>query len=52
VVVTLRGSTESLLAWSSEALPKGTEVVVIDVVGPRTVQVARSDDAGVIRNQP
>jgi hypothetical protein len=52
VVVSLRGGTESLLAWSAGPLPKGTEVVVIDVIGPRTVQVARADDVGVVRALP
>ena len=52
VVVTMRGGTESLLAWSAVPLPKGTSVVVIDVVGPRTVQVTAADDVGIGRALP
>jgi membrane protein implicated in regulation of membrane protease activity len=39
VLVTLRGSKEAFLAWSNEPLPKGTEVLVIEVRGARTVVV-------------
>lgn len=39
VLVRVRGSKESYLAWSDEPLPKGTEVLVIDTRGARTVQV-------------
>jgi membrane protein implicated in regulation of membrane protease activity len=39
VLLNLRGSTEAYLAWSNEPLPKGTEVLVIDTRGPRTVHV-------------
>jgi membrane protein implicated in regulation of membrane protease activity len=39
VLVTVRGSRETYLAWSQESLPRGTDVLVIDVRGPRTVQV-------------
>jgi len=39
VLVTLRGSKEAFLAWSDEPLPKGTEVLVVEVRGPRTVVV-------------
>ena len=39
VLVTLRGSKEALLAWSDEPLPKGTEVLVVEVRGARTVVV-------------
>ncbi|MBC2638121.1 MULTISPECIES: hypothetical protein [unclassified Rhodococcus (in: high G+C Gram-positive bacteria)] len=39
VLVTVRGSREAYLAWSEEPLPRGTEVLVVDVRGARTVQV-------------
>jgi membrane protein implicated in regulation of membrane protease activity len=39
VLVTLRGSKEAFLAWSDEPLPKGTEVLVVEVRGARTVVV-------------
>jgi membrane protein implicated in regulation of membrane protease activity len=39
VLVTLRGSKEVFLAWSDEPLPKGTEVLVVEVRGARTVVV-------------
>jgi membrane protein implicated in regulation of membrane protease activity len=39
VLVTLKGSKEAFLAWSDEPLPKGTEVLVVEVRGARTVVV-------------
>jgi membrane protein implicated in regulation of membrane protease activity len=39
VLVTLRGTKEAFLAWSDEPLPKGTEVLVVEVRGARTVVV-------------
>lgn len=39
VLVTLRGSKEAFLAWSDEPLPKGTEVLVVEDRGARTVVV-------------
>ncbi|MFF2113522.1 NfeD family protein [Rhodococcus koreensis] len=39
VLLQVRGSKEAYLAWSDQPLPKGTEVLVIDVRGSRTVQV-------------
>jgi hypothetical protein len=39
VLLNVRGSKEAYLAWSSEPLPRGTEVLVIDTRGPRTVLV-------------
>jgi membrane protein implicated in regulation of membrane protease activity len=39
VLLTVRGSKEAYLAWSDEPLPRGTEVLVVDVRGPRTVVV-------------
>jgi len=47
VLISLRGSSESLLAWSDEPLPKGTHVVVVDVVASRTVRVIRAEDSGL-----
>jgi membrane protein implicated in regulation of membrane protease activity len=39
VLLNVRGSKEAYLAWSKEPLPRGTEVLVIDNRGPRTVEV-------------
>src|ERR1700722_11771788 len=39
VLVTVRGSKETLLAWSDEPLPKGSKVLVVEARGPRTVVV-------------
>jgi len=39
VVLKVRGSKEAYLAWSEEPLPRGTEVLVIDIRGARTVLV-------------
>ena len=39
VLVTVRGSKEALLAWSDEPLARGTEVLIVEVRGPRTVVV-------------
>jgi membrane protein implicated in regulation of membrane protease activity len=39
VLVTVRGSKETFLAWSDEPLPKGTMVLVVDVRSARTVVV-------------
>lgn len=39
VLVNVRGSHEAYLAWSKDALPKGSEVLVIDTRGARTVVV-------------
>jgi membrane protein implicated in regulation of membrane protease activity len=39
VLVTLRGSKETFLAWSDEPLLKGTKVLVVEVRGARTVVV-------------
>jgi membrane-bound ClpP family serine protease len=42
----VRGSKEAYLAWSQEPLPKGTEVLVIDTRGPRTVLVEEWSSLG------
>ncbi|MDT7758308.1 MAG: hypothetical protein QOH27_4206 [Mycobacterium sp.] len=39
VLLNVRGSKEAYLAWSSEPLARGTEVLVIGTRGPRTVLV-------------
>ena len=46
VLISYRGGSEALLAWSDTPLPKGTNVLVIEVRGPRTVHVVRADDLG------
>ncbi|WP_082122909.1 hypothetical protein [Mycobacterium nebraskense] len=39
VLVTVGGAKEAFLAWSDQPLPKGAEVLVVDVRGARTVVV-------------
>jgi membrane protein implicated in regulation of membrane protease activity len=39
VLLNVRGTREAYLAWSDEPLPKGTEVLVVDVRSARTVLV-------------
>ena len=39
VLLKVRGTKEAYLAWSEQPLPKGTEVLVIDVRSARTVLV-------------
>jgi len=39
VLLTVRGSKEAYLAWSDQPLPRGTEVLVIDIRGARTLLV-------------
>ncbi|WP_264043067.1 hypothetical protein [Mycobacterium paraffinicum] len=39
VLVTVRGAKEAFLAWSDDPLPKGAEVLVVEVRGTRTVVV-------------
>jgi membrane protein implicated in regulation of membrane protease activity len=39
VLLNVRGSKEVYLAWSDQPLPRGTEVLVIDIRGARTVLV-------------
>jgi hypothetical protein len=39
VVLTLRGATETYLAWSPEPLPKRSRVLVLAERGARTVDV-------------
>ncbi|MDT7563243.1 MAG: hypothetical protein QOK26_71 [Pseudonocardiales bacterium] len=47
VLISLRGGSESLLAWSDEPLPKGTDVLVVDVLASRTVRVVRAEAGGL-----
>jgi hypothetical protein len=44
VLVRVRGGSESYLAWSAAPLQKGTTVLIIDYLGPRTVDVVAWDD--------
>lgn len=39
VLLNVRGSKEAYLAWSDQPLPRGTEVLVIDIRSARTVLV-------------
>lgn len=39
VLLNVRGAKEAYLAWSDQPLPRGTEVLVIDIRGARTVLV-------------
>lgn len=39
VLVTVRGAKEAFLAWSDDPLPKGAQVLVVEVRGARTVVV-------------
>ena len=41
VLIKIRGGSETFLAWSDEALPKGTQVLVIESRGARAVTVVR-----------
>ena len=41
-VLVVRGSKEAYLAWSEQPLPRGTEVLVIDIRGARTLLVEPS----------
>jgi membrane protein implicated in regulation of membrane protease activity len=52
VLVAVRGSKESYLAWSDDPLPKGTEVLVIDIRGARTLQVEPWPGLGLTINSP
>jgi len=44
VLVKIRGGSEAFIAWSSEHLPKGTTVLVIEERGARTVDVSAWTD--------
>ena len=47
VLLNVRGTKEAYLAWSDQPLPRGTEVLVIDVRGPRTVLVEPWSDSNL-----
>jgi len=40
VMVSVRGGSEALIAWSAEPLPRGTTVLVIESRGHRAVDVS------------
>jgi hypothetical protein len=44
VLIRIRGGSENFLAWSETPLPKGATVLIIDYLGPRTVDVMEWDD--------
>jgi hypothetical protein len=44
VMISIRGGTECYVAWSPEALPRGTTVLVIESRGTRTVDVSEWSD--------
>jgi hypothetical protein len=46
VLLSVRGGTEAMLAWSDEPLPRGTTVLVTEVVSSRTVRVVRCEGIG------
>jgi hypothetical protein len=35
----VRGGTEAYIAWSERPLPRGSQVLAVTAVGPRTVEV-------------
>jgi hypothetical protein len=44
VMIRIRGGVECYVAWSPEALPRGTTVLVIESRGTRTVDVSEWSD--------
>ena len=44
VLLKIRGGTEAYLAWSSNPIPRGATVLVIESRGARTVDVAEWAD--------
>jgi hypothetical protein len=44
VQIAIRGGTETFIARSADPLPVGAAVIVLDVLGPRTVVVFPWDD--------
>ena len=40
VLLKIRGGTEAYLAWSTDPIPKGATVLVIEARGARTVDVS------------
>jgi membrane protein implicated in regulation of membrane protease activity len=45
VLIKIRGGSETYLAWSDEALPKGANVLVVESRGARAVDVTPWFDA-------
>jgi hypothetical protein len=39
VLLKVRGGTEAYIAWSTQPLPRGTQVLAVTARGPRTVEV-------------
>jgi hypothetical protein len=53
VLLKIRGGTEAFLAWSSDPIPKGATVLVIESRGARTVDVSEwADPLGPLTNNP
>jgi hypothetical protein len=44
VLISYRGGTEALIAWSAQPLKRGTTVLVINDRGTRTVDVSEWND--------
>jgi hypothetical protein len=44
VLLGVRGGSETFLAWSAEALPKGASVIVVNDRGTRAVDVSAWND--------
>lgn len=44
VVLQIRGGSETYVARSAHPLPRGTEVVIVSVIGPRQVEVQPVED--------
>ena len=44
VRIRIRGGSENYLAWSQTPLPEGTVVLVVEYLGPRTVDVREWTD--------
>ena len=44
VLLKIRGGTEAYLAWSSDPIPRGATVLVIETRGARTVDVSEWAD--------
>jgi membrane protein implicated in regulation of membrane protease activity len=51
VLVTVRGSKETFLAWSDDPLPKGTKVLVVEIRGGRTVVVEPWKDSADLNQE-
>ena len=45
VLIKIRGGSETFLAWSDEAIPKGVQVLVVESRGARAVTVVRWSDS-------